>query len=226
MGLARFEKRLERTVEGAFARAFKGQVRPVEIARRLIREMDLSVEVGVKGQRLAPNHFTVALSTEDVARLGQLAGPLAAELAEEAEAHADDEGYALVGPCSVDLVEDTSQRPGIVAIESAFQQGHRTPRPIAYLTDGTANRYPIVPGVVLQIGRMADCHIVVNDTNVSRRHAEVHVERDGIRLVDLGSLNGTKVNGRGVPPKSGTQLHEGDEILVGNGRFVVVGTEA
>jgi hypothetical protein len=218
MGLARFEKRLERTVEGAFARAFKGQVRPVEIARRLLREMDLSVEVGVKGQRLAPNHFIVALSAEDVERL-------AVELAEEGESHAEDEGYTLLGPCGVELVEDTSLRAGMVTVESSFQQGHRPARPIAFLSDGTAHQYPIVAGEVLQIGRMADCQIVVNDTNVSRRHAEIRVEQDGIRIVDLGSMNGTKVNGRGVPRDVGVLLHSGDEIIIGNGRFVLMDPE-
>jgi hypothetical protein len=225
MGLARFEKRLERTVEGAFARAFKGQVRPVEIARRMLRDMDLSVDVGVKGQRLAPNHFTIALSTADVDRLGQLADPLAIELAEEAEAHAEDEGYTLIGPAMVDLVEDFELRAGVVTVESSFQQGERTARPIAWLTDGTAKRHPIVPGQVLQIGRMADCAVVVNDTNVSRRHAEVRVDGEHILILDLGSLNGTKVNGRGVPPNKGTRAQIGDEIVVGTGRFLIVGSD-
>lgn len=225
MGLARFEKRLERTVEGAFARAFKSQVRPVEIARRMLREMDLSVDVGVKGRRTAPNHFTIALSRQDIERLSGMLDVLATELAEEVEAHAQDEGYTLPGPAGVEIVEEPSIHTGIVEVTSEFRSGTRTPRPVAWLTDGTARREPVVPGQPLYIGRQADCQIVINDTNVSRRHAEVRAEGNHVLVKDLGSLNGTKVNGRGVPPERGTQAHVGDDITVGSAHFTLVGQD-
>lgn len=225
MGLARFEKRLERTVEGAFARAFKSQVRPVEIARRMLREMDLSVDVGVKGRRTAPNHFTIALSPQDIERLSGMLDVLATELAEEVEAHAHDEGYTLPGPAGVEIVEEPSIHTGIVEVRGEFRSGARVPRPVAWLTDGTSLREPVVPGQPLYIGRQADCHIVVNDTNVSRRHAEVRAEGTHVLVKDLGSLNGTKVNGRGVPPERGTQAHIGDDITVGSAHFTLVGQD-
>jgi Protein of unknown function (DUF3662)/FHA domain len=225
MGLARFERRLERAVEGAFARAFKSQVRPVELARRMLREMDLSVDVGVKGRRTAPNHFTIALSPEDVERFDGMLDVLALELAEEAEAHAADEGYALKGPAAVELQEDPDLRPGIIEVASEFRVGTRAPRPIAWLSDGTADRHPIIIGQPVVIGRMADCQIVVNDTNVSRRHAEVRGEGDHVLVLDLGSLNGTKVNGRGVPPEKGITARVGDEISVGSAQFTIVGSD-
>jgi hypothetical protein len=225
MGLARFERRLERAVEGAFARAFKSQVRPVELARRMLREMDLSVDVGVKGRRTAPNHFIVALSPNDVERFDGMLEVLALELAEEAEAHARDEGYVLKGPTMVELQEDPDLRPGIIEVSSEFRVGARTPRPIAWLSDGTSTRHPIVTGQPLQIGRQADCQITVNDTNVSRRHAELRAEGDHVLVLDLGSLNGTKVNGRGVPPEKGTTARIGDEISVGSAHFTIVGSE-
>jgi hypothetical protein len=225
MGLARFERRLERAVEGAFARAFKSQVRPVELARRMLREMDLAVDVGVKGRRTAPNHFTIALSPDDVDRLEGMLDVLALELAEEAEAHAQDEGYVLKGPAMVELAEDPELRPGIIDVSSEFRVGTRTPRPIAWLSDGTATRHPIVSGQPLQIGRQADCQIVVNDTNVSRRHAEVRAEGDHVLILDLGSLNGTRVNGRGVPPEKGSAARIGDEISVGSAQFTIVGPD-
>ena len=225
MGLARFEKRLERTVEGAFARAFKSQVRPVEIARRMLREMDLSVDVGVKGRRTAPNAFTIALSAHDIDRLTGMLDVLASELAEEIEAHAQDEGFTLVGPAAVEIVEDTAMHTGIIEVKGEFRTGHRTPRPIAWLSDGTAVRQPVVPGQPLFIGRQADCQIVINDTNVSRRHAEIRAEAGHVVVRDLGSLNGTKVNGRGVPPDTGVLASLGDDITVGSAHFTIVGSQ-
>jgi Protein of unknown function (DUF3662)/FHA domain len=222
MGLARFEKRLERTVEGAFARAFKSQVRPVEIARRMLREMDLSVDVGVKGRRTAPNHFVIALSAEDVERLSGMLDLLAAELAEEVEAHAQDEGYTLKGPATVELAEDSVLRTGVIEVTSEFRAGTRVARPIAWLSDGTSVRHPIAPGQPVIIGRQPDCQVIINDTNVSRRHAELRAEGDHVTVRDLGSLNGTKVNGRGVPPDKGSVANIGDEISVGSAHFTIM----
>jgi Protein of unknown function (DUF3662)/FHA domain len=221
MGLADIEKRLERAVEGGFARAFKSQVRPIELARRLKREMDLSIDVGVKGQRLAPNRFEIALSAEDVSRLASLAEPLARELAEEAEAHAVAEGYTLVGPTEVELMEDSGLRTGQVDIDSHFTPGTRAPRPVAWLVDDEGGRFPVAVGSPIVIGRLAECTITVNDTNVSRRHAEIRIEQQNVKVFDLQSLNGTKVNGRGVPPTTGTVLHEGDTVSVGTATLTV-----
>jgi Protein of unknown function (DUF3662)/FHA domain len=219
MGLARFEKRLERAVEGAFARAFRSQVRPVELGRRIAREMDLSLDVGVKGQRTAPNFFIVSLSVDDVERLAQFASPLAVELADAAEEHALDEGYTLRGPAEVELVEDPDLHTGQFDVEAQVRPGTRAPRATAWLTAVEGTRVALTAGDVVSIGRQSDCDLVVNDTNVSRRHAEVRVEEGAAIITDLGSLNGTRVNGKGIPPKSTFELHPGDEIWIGTGRI-------
>ncbi len=219
MGLARFEKRLERAIEGTFARAFRSHVRPVELGRRIAREMDLSLDVGVKGQRVAPNFFTVLLSVDDVERLAQFAGPLAVELADAAEEHANDEGYTLRGPAEVELIEDPDLHTGQFDVQAEVRPGARAPRATAWLTSADGKRVALTPADTLSIGRQSDCDIMVNDTNVSRRHAEIRVEGGEAVLVDLGSLNGTRVNGRGIPPKSTYPLSPGDEIWVGTGRI-------
>jgi Protein of unknown function (DUF3662)/FHA domain len=219
MGLARFEKRLERAVEGAFARAFRSQVRPVELGRRIAREMDLSLDVGVKGQRVAPNFFTVLLSVDDVERLAQFATPLAVELADAAEEHALDEGYTLRGPAEVELIEDPDLHTGQFDVQAAIRPGARSARATAWLTAADGTRVALTAADTLTIGRQSDCDIVVNDTNVSRHHAEIRVEDGTAVLVDLGSLNGTRVNGKGVPPKSTVALSPNDEIWVGTGRI-------
>ena len=100
MGLQQFEQRLERLVEGAFAKAFRGVLQAVEIGRRLTREMDLQRAVIVSGI-LAPNSFEVLLSREDYERFDSFVTVLASELAEAAKQHAEDENYVFLGPVEV-----------------------------------------------------------------------------------------------------------------------------
>jgi pSer/pThr/pTyr-binding forkhead associated (FHA) protein len=63
------------------------------------------------------------------------------------------------------------------------------------------------------IGRHPDCDVVLNDQEVSRQHAEVRRDDADFVIIDLGSLNGTKVNGAGV--KSPRALQDGDTITIG-----------
>src|SRR5207253_2541357 len=102
MGLQQFEQRLERLVEGAFAKAFRSGLQPVELARRLTREMDLHRTVGVHGL-IAPNHFRVALRPSDSERFQSFADALIRELADAVREHARDERYLFGGPGEVEL---------------------------------------------------------------------------------------------------------------------------
>src|SRR5437016_12636073 len=97
MGLQQFEQRLERLVEGVFAKAFRSGLQPVELGKRIAREMDLHRTVGVRGV-IAPNHFTVALSDSDQERFASFAEALTRELGEAVREHARAEGYGFVGP--------------------------------------------------------------------------------------------------------------------------------
>src|SRR5438874_12917942 len=97
MGLQQFERRLERLVEGAFAKAFRSGLQPVEIGRRLTREMDLQRTVGVHGL-IVPNHFRVAVSAGDHEHFSSFSDALMRELAEAVREHARDEGYYFVVP--------------------------------------------------------------------------------------------------------------------------------
>src|SRR5471030_499379 len=97
MGLQQFEQRLERLVEGAFAKAFRGELQPIELGRRLTREMDLRRQLSVRGL-IAPNVFEILLAKEDYERFGGLVDVLAREeLPNAAREHARSEGYAFVG---------------------------------------------------------------------------------------------------------------------------------
>jgi catechol 2,3-dioxygenase-like lactoylglutathione lyase family enzyme len=214
MGLQQFEERLERLVEGTLAKPFRNNLQPVEIGRKLTREMDLHRRVGVHGL-IAPNVFTVTLASADVDRFSNFIDALSRELADAAREHARLEDYAFVGPVDVQIYEGTRLRAGRFAITAEVVEGEdhvdfaELVRP-----DGirvTIGSEPVV------IGRLPECTVVLGDPNVSRRHAEVRHTPDGVVVTDLGSTNGTRVNGVAVREQ---YLASGDEITVGSTTLV------
>ena len=209
MGLQGFEQRLERLVEGVFAKTFRSGLKPVEVGRRLTRDMDLHRTLGVNGP-LAPNHFTVALAAADSEQFESFAEVLTRELAEAARDHARAEGYAFVGPVHVELHVDPSLTEGQFLVASGFQEapGGAAVGSI-FLDDG---RRVEIGENALVVGRMPECDVALSDPNVSRRHAEVRRQGTGFVVVDLGSTNGTRVNGAQIKERL---LNNGDEITVG-----------
>ncbi len=208
MGLQQFERRLERLVEGAFAKAFRGQLQPVELGRRLTREMDLHRAVGVRGL-MAPNHFEVYLSTEDYERFEGFGELLNRELVEAVRQHAGNERYLFLGPIEIVIHEDPDLARSTFAIESDLREGAGGPSDWLVLPDG---RRVGIADEIVTIGRLPECAVALEDPNVSRRHAQLRREGDNVVVVDLGSTNGTKVNGVNVRSQ---QLAPGDLITVG-----------
>ena len=144
MGIRGFERRLERLVEGAFARAFKSGLRPVELGRRLVREMDDNRSVGVRGGTVVPNAFTVALSASDLEQFEGVQDSLARELGDAAREHARDEGYSFMGPVEVELVVDERLHTGAFQITGRHGRGRRRLRAPARscCPTATASRSP------------------------------------------------------------------------------------
>ena len=209
MGLQKFEQRLERLVEGAFSKALRGGIQPVEIGRRLTREMDLLRRVGVRGL-IAPNAFVVVLSADDAARFEGFADVLARELGDAAREHARSEGYGFVGPVDVALRSDPSLRSGRCRVTAEVREG---PEGLSAASLVMPDGSRIVLGAeTVDIGRLPECGIVLNDPNVSRRHAEVRRRGSDVVVVDLGSTNGTRVNGGQIRERV---LQDGDEVGVG-----------
>src|ERR1017187_185317 len=97
MGLQKFEGRLERIVDGTFSKAFRGELHPVEIGRRLTREMDLKRQLGVHGL-IAPNYFEVCLSSVEFERFESFLDALVRELEEAAPAQSPTPDFVFVGP--------------------------------------------------------------------------------------------------------------------------------
>jgi Protein of unknown function (DUF3662)/FHA domain len=213
MGIKRFEERIERFVEGSLTRPFRSQLQPVEIGRRLTREMDLQRRVGPRGSLVAPNTFSITLSPDDVERFSHYVDALVRELAEAAREHAEIEGYSLVGPVEVDIFESSRLKPGQIEIHAEVQEG--TFPTDLILPDG--RRVPVGENPLV-IGRLPECDIVLNDPNVSRRHAQIAREGTDIVVRDLGSTNGVKVGGKRVQV---AVIYDGDEIDIGATRIVL-----
>lgn len=202
-----FERRLEKLVEGTFSKAFRSGLQPVEVGRKVTRALDAERAVGVDGVPIAPNNIGVYLSAADFDRFHAFADALARELAEVAREHARAEGYHFLGPVTVTLVADDELRAGECDVAAEVHEGTRVGSLV--LPDG--RRYPLGERPVA-LGRMSDCDVVVADPRASRRHAEINPVGHGFVISDLGSMNGTLVNGSRVREHP---LADGDEIRIG-----------
>lgn len=204
------ERRLERMVEGVFRRS-GNSIRPIELGRRLIREMDDRRTVDVKGDRVVPNEFVIMLSAADHTGFADIESTLRTELIEACREYAREEGYHFMGPVAVDLRVDNSLKPGRFGISSqlkASEQGRRA----GTIVMPSGERITLGDGRSL-IGRLDDCDVKIADTNTSRHHAAIERAGSGYTVTDLGSTNGTIVNGERLAGEH--RLADGDTITVG-----------
>jgi hypothetical protein len=238
----RVEHGLAKAVHGAFAKAFKSEVQPVEIASAIRRAMDDRAALLGHGRAMVPNLYTIELSPTDYERLGDYEDDLTDDLVAAAQEHADSQGYQPGGPLEVNLVEGegletgvfrvrpaTAKRPGNDAVPAQRPQAptgtaveERPPARPARVNPSarpwleiSGDRYPLL-GSLTTLGRDESADIVVDDPGVSRRHSEVRVTTDGPHLVtsirDLNSTNGTFVNGERITTQ---RLQDGDRVTIG-----------
>ncbi len=224
--LQRFEQRLEGAVTGAFARAFRSAVQPVEIAAALQREVDNSAHILSRERKLVPNDFIVELSLPDHERLTQFGDTLARELATLVQEHVKEQRYTLSGPIAIRFKQAGDLGTGRFRVKSSTNASV-TPVAGQSMTDTALTRSEVIlevngmkhpltaPGIV--IGRGAEADLRIDDPGISRRHAQIkiyHVEGDtAVAIIDLQSTNGVIVNGRRV---SNAAVIDGSEIRMGN----------
>jgi hypothetical protein len=235
--LRTLETKIADLVEGAFGRAFRSGIQPVELARRLTREMDRH-RTNSLSNTFVPNAYVVWLSNADRREFAPIEDSLVEELAAYLLDYARGEHLALASPPQVELRTDPRLRLGECGIEAnlvrsapraapvrqpARAVGAPPPRDLDDQTFGFAflifagKQFPIPPAGVV-IGRSPDADVVIASSDVSRRHAEILPEQGGWVLVDLGSTNGVRLNDRavGVP----TLLTDGDVIEIGSAELV------
>src|SRR3954454_1069703 len=156
MGLHQFERRLERLVEGVFAKASRSGLQPVELARRLTRTMDAERTLGVRGT-VAPNHFPFVLSSTDAHRFASFRDTLIEQLAEAAREHAREENYRFMGPVTVEIEEDEGAAVGTFLVSGDIVGAPGGVGGSLVLEDGTRIEVSEDP---VTIGRMPDCDVV------------------------------------------------------------------
>jgi hypothetical protein len=226
-GLQRFEQRLEQMISGAFARAFRSAVQPVEIAAALQRECDNNAQILSRDRRLVPNDFHVELSQTDLDRLSTYEGAMAKELVGQLKEHADAQGYVFTGPVQLDFESADDLTTGRFRIRSSAQAAVTGNASYTQVTraravlDVNGTQHPLQsPGLV--IGRGTEADVRISDPGVSRRHVEFTVVGTGddveIEVHDLGSTNGMLVEGRKVKH---AVLHDGSRVKIGNTTMTV-----
>lgn len=205
MVLKDVENRLERLFNKTLSRPFRDALQPIDIATQVLREIDLTRRLAAQGP-VSANVIRVWLSAQDATRFEGFQKALITELVETVRQHALDEGYSFVGPVSVEVFIDDQLGRGDVAVTAEFAGGESQPRVV--MSDG---RSFVIGATSLVVGRSPDVDIVINDTNVSRRHAEFWRTSEGVAVRDLGSTNGTFVNGHRIEAVS---LSPRDDVTI------------
>ena len=244
MVLRGIEQRLERVFEGVFGRAFRTNVQPVELARKLAKEMDEHRSTSVT-RVYVPNEYTIYLSSADREQFEGYENSLVTELEEYLSEHAARENYALLTAPRILFETDPDLGVGEFGIATRMAQYGRSgdedapaevPAPGATMvykprTQPTEAASALDLGVEKEVavlrwngercvldkrrsvlGRSRDADVRIDDANVSRRHAEIVQEGSTYWLVDLGSTNGTEVDGQRVQR---ARLDDGSRFTLG-----------
>ena len=220
--LDKFERGIERAVNGAFAKAFRSEVQPVELASALRREADTNAAVVARDRTLVPNAFTITLGADDHTKISEWEDSLVDELVDSVTAHARQQRYAFVGPVSVRFERDDDLDTGVFRVRGARVKGTIAPATAATATpshpvlDVDGRRYQL-SGATTVIGRGSDADVVLDDAGVSRNHAQITLEGGGAVVRDLGSTNGTFVNGERA---NSARLTDGATITIGRTRII------
>ena len=219
--LERFEDSLDRMVSGAFARAFKAEVQPVEVASAVQREMDDRAAVIDRERTVVPNIFHIELSSHDYRRLAVFKDALCTELGTLVTDYSGEQRYTLLGAPVVSLGEDEELETGIFRVRSEARAEVTTQgggsavvvgQPRLEASGGT---YPLVRAIT-RLGRGTDVDIRVGDPGASRNHCEI-VLGSPIYLRDLDSTNGTFHNGEQITEVA---LVEGSVVQIGTTSLV------
>jgi hypothetical protein len=225
------ERSFENIFDGVFSRAFKSGVKPLQLGRKLLEVVDRERDVDAQGRRVVPNSYLIHLSPADREGFADLEPTLLQELTAALREYIGQEGYHVEGKARVALHTNPDLRKGKFDIECRNIVAETPPEPApapdltvvpnppsafdhppAVLTLPGGQRIELHEGHYV-LGRQLQNDIVLNDTNVSRTHAEFVSAAGEVTVKDLGSTNGTKVNG--VLVTNEQLLQHGDVINFG-----------
>jgi hypothetical protein len=242
--LRNIEHKIESLFEGVFGRAFRTHVQPVELARKLIKEMDDHKSVSVS-KIYVPNEYEVYLSEADREQFAEFEDSLVDELRDYLVEHAKREGYVLLSQPKVSFKTDSDLSLGEFGIATRMAQKPNADgpvpepgatmiyKPVQQPTEAASaedlgvgrevvelemngRRYPVDKRRVV-LGRSRECDVQVEDPNVSRRHAEIRQEGATYWMVDLDSTNGIEVGGK---RQKRVKLENGMKLMLGSTEVV------
>jgi hypothetical protein len=185
-----FERGLERAVNGAFARTFRSGLAPVEITAALRKEMDTHASPVARDRVLVPNRFVVRMNPEDHSAMSALGAGLMDELGELLTTYATQQRYQMASPPVITLEPDPSVTVGMLDVRSASEKVEVDWAPVLEI-DGVRHAL----GARTVIGRGSEADITVDDTGISRKHLEIVWDGRRAEARDLGSTNGSTLNG-------------------------------
>ena len=202
MGLIEnFERRLERFVNGAFSKAFKSQIQPVEISSAIRAKMDAGAAVVDRDRILAPNEYKVQLSQADYSRLRPLGEQLVAEVQKQLQAHAKKQRYQFGGELTIEVEALPSLSVGQIQVSASNTAVQVKSVSWAPALDFGGKRYLLAKSQTT-VGRDGAADIQVADSGLSRIHFAINWDGATATLEDLDSTNGTKLAGRLVKSQS------------------------
>lgn len=217
MGIARnLEKRLERLADGFSAAIFRGKMQPVDLANRLVRQADLLVSDDAIGPSI-PNHFEIAVNDADMAE-GLDTEQLARELSHTLEATARDRGWRIGGPIFVRLSTDSTVGRGSIKCDATSIPALLPPW--GDMAEHRGDRSFPLRDNRISIGRSEESDISLGEPEVSRVHAVLSRRGGKLWIADLGSANGTSVNGAHVGAE-GVEVGAGDMLSFGPTTFAL-----
>jgi hypothetical protein len=234
--IARFEGFMESLVERGFARLLRTRMQPVELAKRLSREMEAQRTVAIN-HVLVPNRYVATLSAEDFDHFASIQTTLQKEIATYLMEYAEERSYSVPGTATVTFERDETMRAGSLRVTARMEDpsddepaGTAPLRPTQVMPEPEAVAPPSKQELtgrarielqgsscyidldVATLGRGLDNDVVVEDPRVSRHHARLQRVPAGWELADLSSTNGTFVNGKQIRQR---QVAHGDRISLG-----------
>jgi len=193
-----FERRLETFVNGAFSKAFKSQLQPVEISAAIKAKMDVSAAVIGKDRILAPNEFRVSLSQPDLLRLNSLGDNLVAEITKQVSSHAKKQRYQLTDALAISLASSSNLAVGQINVSASGSKAEQVANVSWVPAIDIAGKRYLLAKAKTTIGRDTSADIQVNDAGLSRTHFAINWDGSSATVEDLGSTNGTTVAGLNV----------------------------
>jgi len=211
--LDNFERGLERAVNGAFAKTFRSGLQPVELTSALRKELDTRAAVVSRDRVLAPNRFVLRMSPADHKRMRSMGIALTDELVSFAQKHAAAQRYQFAGGLSIELREDPDIAVGMLEVDSENVKSEIAWTPVL---DVNGRHYPLTHARTV-VGRGSEADITVDDTSISRKHVMITWDGNRAQVEDLGSTNGSKLNGEPV----GKAILDPDSVIaIGRTRIV------